>query len=181
MRTVVLGLGNPILGDDAAGLLVAGELETLLTAQPLAGVTVLQSTRAGFELIEMLTGFDRAIIIDCLQQAEPEPGRIHRLSLAMFNGSARLHSAHDINLRTAFELAQRMHVPMPETLEIYGVEGADTLTFTEYPSPQVAAVVGHLAQQLHSRLAETHGAVAATAPGTIDDAPLSRVFYPPTH
>ena len=156
-------------------------LATLLAENPLSGVTILQSTRAGFELIDMLTGFDHAIIVDCLQLAEPEPGRVHELSLATFNGSARLNSAHDINIRTAFELARGMQVPMPDTLEIYGVEALDTLTFTESPSPQVAAVVGPLAQQLHIHLAETHSCTAMTHSGKVEETSTGRVFYPPSN
>ena len=175
-HTAVLGLGNPILCDDAVGLRVAEELERLLSADPIPGVVVMQSTRAGFELIDMLSGFHHAVIVDCLQVPEPVPGRIRELSLADFSGSARLNSAHEVNITTAFTLARQMGAPMPQTVEIYAIEAGDTATFTENLTPQVAAVVGPLAQQLLSSL--SRAAVSDCRP--VDgSAPQPQVFYPP--
>jgi len=76
--TVVLGLGNPVVSDDRAGLAVAAELKRLLEESPIAGVTVLESERGGFELIDLLAGHSRAILIDCLTVASPIPGRVRR-------------------------------------------------------------------------------------------------------
>ena len=41
----------------------------LLDEEPIPGVQVLTSTRAGFELIDLLAGADRAILVDCLEAA----------------------------------------------------------------------------------------------------------------
>jgi hypothetical protein len=53
VRTVVLGLGNPILSDDAVGLAVAGDLERRLAVEPLPGVGW-RPARGSFELIDLL-------------------------------------------------------------------------------------------------------------------------------
>ena len=157
----------------------------LLRDDPVPGVVVLQSTRAGFELIDMLTGFDHAVIVDCLAVPDPVPGRVRELSLADFSGSARLNSAHEINIISALDLARQLGAPMPATIEIYAVEAADTITFTEILSPQVAAVVGPLARQLLSSLQAAASAPgkttphAASTPDTTNGLPTRRVFYPP--
>jgi hypothetical protein len=72
-HTVVLGLGNPILSVDAVGLRVAASAEHLLQADPMDTMTVVTSTRAGFELIELLTGAEDASIVNCLDLPEPDP------------------------------------------------------------------------------------------------------------
>ena len=81
ITVAVLGLGNPVLTDDAVGLHVAAEVERLLRTDPITGVSVLTSTRAGFELINLLTGFTHALIIDCLEiphrRPRPLPSRRH--------------------------------------------------------------------------------------------------------
>jgi len=153
-RIVVLGLGNPILTDDAVGLKITERLQALLAESPVPGVTVLESTRAGFELIDLLTGFHHALIIDALDLPEPEPGRLRRLDLAEFAGCARLIAAHEISLNQAFELAQRIQVPMPSEVEIFAIEAAEVRALSEEMTPAVAAVVDPVAQQVHARLSE---------------------------
>jgi hydrogenase maturation protease len=154
VTVAVLGLGNPVLCDDAVGLHVAAAVERLLREDPIAGVTVLTSTRAGFELIQLLSGFTHALIIDCLELPHPIPGRIRRLELSSLCGSVRLVGVHDISIADAFELASTLGTRMPGTVEIYAVEGGDTQTLTEEMTPPVTAVVAPLARSIHARAAE---------------------------
>jgi hydrogenase maturation protease len=150
--TVVLGLGNPVLGDDAAGLQVAAALERLLIEDPVADVQVVTSTRAGFEVIDLLAGASHAIIVDCLEDPNPEPGRIRRLALQDVAGASRLVGAHDISVGVAFELAGALGIEMPREIEIYGVEGAAPTGLGEALSPAVQAAVLTLARDLHAQL-----------------------------
>ena len=171
----MLGLGNPILCDDAVGLRVVEQLKKLLEAEPLASVDVLASTRAGFELIDMLQGYESAIIVDCLDLPEPVAGRVRRLDMAHFAGSARLTAAHEININTAFELAARMGVAMPGSVEIFAVEGQDVLTFSEEMTPAVTAAVEPLAREIHVLLKERS---AKGGEGNPHETPR-RPFYSP--
>jgi hydrogenase maturation protease len=150
VSVAVLGLGNPVLCDDAVGLHVAFEVERLLLQDPIPGVTVLTCTRAGFELIGLLSGFTHALIIDCLEIPNPVPGRVQCLNLKSFSGSARLVGVHDISLADAFELAATLHINMPKTVGIYAVEGSDMQTLTEEMTPAVALAVLPLARSLHT-------------------------------
>jgi len=152
--TVVLGLGSPLLRDDAAGLRVAAALEDLLAADPVGGVMILTSMRGGFHLIDLLAGAERAIILDCLDVPDPEPGRIRRLTLEDVAGGSRLVGAHDLSVGGAFELAAAMGIPMPGEVEIFAIEGADTRTFSERLTPAVEAAVATLSRDLHAHLKE---------------------------
>ena len=151
-RAAVLGLGNPILGDDAAGLAVAAELERRLVRRPLPGVKVLTSARGGFELIDLLAGFDRAILVDSLTVPNPEPGRIRQLDLADVSGSARLVCGHEISVATAFDLAARLAIPMPRDVAIYAIEIDDATAFGEVLTPPVAAAVRELTERIWAEL-----------------------------
>ena len=62
MRTLVLGLGNPLLGDDAVGLKVAALVRERLDGAP--GVDVLEEEAGGLRLMERMTGYDRAVLVD---------------------------------------------------------------------------------------------------------------------
>jgi hydrogenase maturation protease len=153
--TVVLGLGNPLRFDDAVGLRVAEEVGRLLDERPVPGVRVLTSTRAGLELIDLLSGASRAIIVDCLVPLDPIPGRVRRLSLDDVAGSARLVGAHDVTISGAFKFAEASGLPMPRVVEIYAVDAADTERIEEGLSPAVAAAVPALAREIHTRLLGT--------------------------
>ena len=151
-RTIVLGLGNPILTDDAFGLRVAECLRGLLRETPVAGVDVATSMRAGFDLVDVLGGYERAVIVDCLVVPDPHPGRVRWLALDEFQGSARLTGAHDVDVRTAFELGQALGRSMPPTVDILAVEAADTETFSETMTEAVALRVEPVARQIYALL-----------------------------
>ncbi len=159
-RTVVLGLGNPVLRDDGVGLAVVSALRQLLQAAPIPGVDVLASTRAGFELIDLLRGYRRAILVDCLALPEPQPGRVRRLALDDVAGSSRLVNAHEVSVGVAFRLAERMGIPMPAEVEILAVE----------------AVVLPLSREIYEDL-KRHA--PATEPPDTEDFRNRRAFYSP--
>jgi hydrogenase maturation protease len=175
-RTVVLGLGNPVLSDDGVGLAVAAKLQRLLAEAPVRGVDVLASTRAGFEMIDLLRGYTRAIIIDCIVLPEPQPGRVCRLTLEDVSGCARLVNAHEMSVGTAFRLAERMGIPMPEQVEIIAVEARDASTIAEGLTPAVQATVGPLAREIYERLKRNE---PATDPPDTEDFRNRRAFYSP--
>jgi hydrogenase maturation protease len=151
-RAAVLGLGNPILSDDGVGLAVAEAFARRLADSPLPGVDVLCSARAGFELIDLLRDYARAVIVDCLVLPDPQPGRVRRLSLEDVAGSARLVNMHEISLGVAFGVAARLGIPMPLDVVIFAVEAADTATIAEGLTPAVAAAVEPLARAIHESL-----------------------------
>ncbi len=176
MRTVVLGLGNPVLRDDAVGLAVADRLTELLKESPVPGLDVLVSTRAGFELIDMLTGYGRAIIVDALDLPEPQPGNVREMALENFAGSSRLNNPHGLNVATAFELAERLGVSMPGEVLIYGIECADLQTLVEELTPDVEKVVEPLARQIHEKMAKLNAGFIEDGD---DEFKHRRAFYSP--
>jgi len=144
-RTIVLGLGNPVLSDDKVGLAVAEEVQRLLEASHMEGVDVMTASRAGFHLIDLLSGYERAILVDCYAPGDPVPGRIRRLAVSDVAGVARLVSVHDISAAEAFQAAALLGLPMPADVEIYTVDGADTSSVSESMTPAVEAAVKPLA------------------------------------
>jgi hydrogenase maturation protease len=131
---------------------VAQAVAQLLTASPAPGVEVLESTRGGLELLELLSGYDRAIIVDCVARDPAYPGRIHRLSLQDVADSPRLINPHEIGIAEVFLLAKELGIAMPPRVEIVGIEGAEVGTLTERLSPEVESVVTTLAREIHTSL-----------------------------
>jgi hydrogenase maturation protease len=141
MKTLILGLGNPLVSDDSVGLRVAEVLK-----QRLAGredVEVSEDYWGGLRLMERLIGRRRAVIIDAVCSGAP-PGSIHRLSPDSIP-TQRSASAHDVNLPTALEFGRQagMELPPNEDIRLVGIEAADILTFSEHCTPEVEAAIPH--------------------------------------
>lgn len=134
-RTLVLGLGNPILGDDAVGLKVAGLVRDLLPWG--APVEVDEEYHGGLRLMERLCGYDRAVLVDALCSGRHAPGTVVRLSPDDLP-TQHAGSTHDVDLPTALRLAVEMGLPMPRELSIVGVEAGNVLDFSEECTPVVA-------------------------------------------
>ncbi len=138
LKILVLGLGNPILTDDAVGIIVAEEVRRRLDRED---VVVDQASVGGLGLLELVLGYDRVIIVDAIQTEAGQPGQIHRLTPDQFRGNLRAASTHDVTLATALELGRRLHKDVPKEIVILAVEAADTETFGEELTPAVAAAV----------------------------------------
>ncbi len=142
MKTLVLGLGNPILTDDGVGVRVAEAVRQALPAD--TAIEVSEVSVGGLTLMERVLGYDRVILIDALHTRNNNPGVIHRLTLADLQAiSPTQHSAsaHDTSLVTAWEMGQRMGLPLPQEIVIYAIEVENILDFGEEPTPAVAAAI----------------------------------------
>jgi hydrogenase maturation protease len=137
MKTLVLGLGNPILKDDSVGLRVAQLLRPLLADK--SNIDIDEDYWGGLRLMEHMVGYDKVIIIDAICTGS-NPGTIHRLSPGDVP-TQHSASAHDVNLPTALEIGRRAgaHLPKSEDIILIGVEAADVQTFDETLSPEVEA------------------------------------------
>ncbi|MGZ4114580.1 MAG: hydrogenase maturation protease, partial [Actinomycetota bacterium] len=93
MRTLVLGLGNDLAGDDAVGVLAARALATLL--EDPDDVVVLDTAASGMALLDVLAGYDRAVLVDAIATGERPVGAIARFELADVGHvvAPRLHQA----------------------------------------------------------------------------------------
>ncbi len=144
MRTLVLGLGNPILTDDSVGVRVAEKVRAALAPRPEAPVVVETASLGGLALMEMLIGYDRAILIDALCRSDQAPGSLLRLSLRdvqALSPTERSVSPHDTSLGVALDLGQQMGLPLPAEIVIYAVTVTEVLDFGEEPTPPVTAAI----------------------------------------
>jgi len=138
LKTLVLGLGNPVLTDDGVGFAVVEEVRKRL---PTADVTVSQASVGGLSLLELVVGYDRVVIVDAIRTAGGTPGEVHQLSPDEFRGSIRAASTHDVDLATALELGRQLGMEIPDEMVILAIEAADVESFGEELTPSVAAAV----------------------------------------
>jgi hydrogenase maturation protease len=142
----IIGLGNVMRGDDAAGLLAARRLRQVVDDR----VGVIEAEMAGVDLVELMKGARLAILIDAARSGQ-RPGTVHRLDASAGPVGVGMFpsSSHALGISEALELARVMGV-LPETVIVYGIEVENTEA--GHPlSPPVAnalnVVVGRIVQE----------------------------------
>ena len=150
MRTLVLGLGNPILSDDGVGPRVAAEVRSRINGLP--DVTVLEASTAGLDSLDLLSGYDKVVLIDAIQTDKGKAGQVYRLDAEALVVSRHVSTPHDVNLATALELGKRLGMPLPRTIVIYAVEVEDVTTFSERCTPEVAQSIPVVAKMVVEEL-----------------------------
>jgi len=138
VKTIILGLGNPILSDDGVGIRVARALEGRLN-QP--NVNVMETSVAGLDFLELLVGYDRAIIIDAIQTNEGKVGQVYRLEPGAFDTTRHASTPHDVNFATALELGKRLGLALPQQIIIFAIEVENVTTFSEECTPKVREAI----------------------------------------
>ena len=169
-RTLVLGLGNPILGDDGIGVRIAEQLQRALPEE--ADVDVSGACVGGLTLMERMVGYDNVILIDALCLDRPHPGVVHRMQLAdlrTMSATQHIASAHDTNLLTALDAGRRMSLPLPQDVTIFAIEAENVIDFGEELTPAVAEAIPEVVQAVLSELECLEPCCVPTGGGTEND------------
>jgi len=121
MRTVLVGVGNELRGDDAVGL----RLVELLRPSVPRGVGIFTCDQEPSRLIESFDGADAAVVVDALEPAGA-PGAVRRLdaSDAALESRSLRSSTHAFGVADTIELARALG-RLPRRTVVFGVEGAD--------------------------------------------------------
>jgi hydrogenase maturation protease len=136
MRTILLGMGNPILSDDAVGVRLAADFKA--SSEPIPELDILEECSVGgITLLDVLRGYRRAIVLDSLQTSGGTPGTWHRFTAAALRETIHLTNVHDANFATALDLGRLIGLPLPDADEIHilAVEIQDNRTFSEQMTP----------------------------------------------
>jgi len=145
---LVLGLGNPLRGDDGIGPRI---VEELVRRGLPEWVAALDAGNAGLDLLNVLEGWERVVIVDAAEMGR-EPGRFIRFmpDEARLTRAGDPFSLHDAGLGEALALAGALGRTLPE-LVIFGVQPAE-IDWREGLSPAVESAVPALADAVIAEL-----------------------------
>jgi hydrogenase maturation protease len=135
-RTVVIGVGNPLRGDDAAGVEAAERLRPRVPA----GVEVVACSEEPSRLMEAWEGADSVVLVDTVSSGAA-PGTLHRFDAGEEAVPARTFrsSTHAIGLADTIELARALG-RLPERVCVWGVEAGGFATGSPLTPPVETAV-----------------------------------------
>ncbi len=142
MKTLLVGLGNPILGDDGVGWKVIEQVQANLENRAL-NVDLDCLSLGGLSLMERMIGYERVILVDALATGQNPAGSVRVIPLEALPNPSVGHSAsaHDVSLLTALQTAKSMGLPVPQNVEVVAIETDRVYDFSEELSPAVAAAV----------------------------------------
>ncbi len=141
MKTLVVGLGNPILGDDGAGWKVAEQVQQRVPAEPAIDVDCV--SLGGLSLMERLIGYEHAIVIDAIGTGQHPIGTTYHFRLDDLYDPTSGHTtaAHDVSLMTAIQIGRSLGAALPDRIDVVAIESPYVYDFSEELTPPVAAAV----------------------------------------
>lgn len=121
MNTLVLGLGNTLLGDEGLGVRIIEKMQQ--EDSDLAGITYLDGGTLSFTLAGYIEEADNLIIVDAAQ-LNSSPGDIsvyENEDMDQFVSSSRNKSVHEVNITDILALAH-LTGHLPERRALIGIQ-----------------------------------------------------------
>ncbi|MDD1773662.1 MAG: hydrogenase maturation protease [Methanomassiliicoccales archaeon] len=150
-RVLVLGIGSPIVSDDAVGIRVIERIRSL----NLEGVDVKDVSSSGLDLIELMLDYDTVVLVDAIITSGHPVGTVLQLEEKDFASSVHGANPHDVNIATTIELGRRLQPErMPKRIAFVAVEVADTWTISYNMTPEVEKAIPRTVEKVIEILRE---------------------------
>lgn len=147
----IIGLGNPIKGDDGIGIRLIKEIE----GKDLPpDVKVFDAGTRGMRTLHLLNDSERAVIVDAVHFGG-EPGDSVFFTPEEVKSLNRSESTHDINFLEVLKLSRALDEE-PEELVIMGIEPKDT-SFGKGVSSELEDRLPELVDDLFKKAMEVFG------------------------
>lgn len=143
MKTRVLGIGNPIVTDDGAGLKIAQEIKQLRPE-----LDVVEACAGAMGLFDYVVDCDKVVIIDSIKTDDEFPGTLYKLQLEDLHPTLNHPLSHGLDIASAIKLGEGLGYKMPQSLSIYAIEIEDNTNFGEGCTEEVAARIPAIAKEI---------------------------------
>ncbi len=156
MKTLVLGLGNELFGDDGVGIhvirclknegIAAGDISSAMEK-----VDFEECSLSGLSILDVIVDYDRLLIIDTIKKENPIPGRITVLEeneLRHIPGP----SPHYVSIPQTIEIGKKIGLKVPSDIKILAVEAKNIYHLGEGLSEVMASAVPKIIQKVKDLL-----------------------------
>ena len=135
MKTIIIGIGNPILGDDGVGIHVVRMLKEAIDDNDMV---MEEASTGGMNLLDMILGHDRAVLVDSICSDELEIGEVVVVRDPSRIGSAHSSNPHDVSFPEAIALAENMgEERIPREIWLVGINIIPVHDFSEVLSSRI--------------------------------------------
>ncbi|MCG2820833.1 MAG: hydrogenase maturation protease [Candidatus Atribacteria bacterium] len=141
-----MGIGNTIRGDDGIGIYIAEEIKKKLVNKK-NNVTVISTETAGLNLLDLIVGYSKLIIVDSIQvSSNNELGHIFKLEVNQINTSNSHFNSHDIDFSKLFKIGKKLGIKLPKKIKIYGIGIFFVKGFGQKCNPRLGKMIPDIAQ-----------------------------------
>ncbi len=145
-NTLILGLGNLLLGDDRLGLLLVEDLQKNSRLRQKASFFC--SSQSGLYLLDLLIGYQCVIFIDTISCAREAAGQVQRIALKKSAATVYGSSPHYIGIHSMIALGNRLHLNMPKELWLIGITVNEGLQIEEGLSKEIQKKYGEILKKV---------------------------------
>jgi len=158
VKTLVIGLGNTILSDDGAGIIISREITERLKKRNIEA-DVVELSCGGFRLMDFLAGYEKIIMIDIMHDEKGEAGICRKIDPAI-EKPFHLRSSHGLGFFEALTLARQTGLLTAEDISIYAVTARNISDFGEKIDPVIIEKIPDIVENI---IAEEFPACVKTA------------------
>ena len=144
-KCLVLGFGSDALSDDGIPVRLVNDLKVVVSQNKFKFET---SAVGGLELLELLEGFDKAVLIDTQLTSRRKPGEIHEFTPDNFEETFHLSSQHDLTFHEALRFAKEMGLSMPHDIRIIAIEIVENKKLSFEFSEEIDALYADILSQV---------------------------------
>jgi hydrogenase maturation protease len=149
-KTLVLGIGNTIRGDDGVGI------ETVRRLREWIGppdVDIKETSESGFTLLSVITDYDGAIIVDSIRTKQGKVGEIYRFSKKDLSLLNPIQFSHNTGIPDVLAWAEKMGISLPKKIIFYAVEIGKCDTYSEGLTKNVERVIPDVIDLIKTEIA----------------------------
>ena len=143
MRILILGIGNLLQSDEGLGVHIVNQIAQ--NVEIPEDVEVVDGGTAGFDLLPLMQGREKIIIVDALI-VDDEPGSIYRFKPEQIRSARTRFSLHDVGIIEIIELLKLLG-ENPD-IEIIGVVPEDITTLNMDITPRVRESIPKVIEQI---------------------------------
>lgn len=133
LKTALIGLGNPIVGDDGIGIKVVEYIKDTFSLPENIKI-IADVSLAGIGLVELFRGFDEIILVDSIQTNKYPKGTVVYLQPKNFADAIHISDYHSMDFYTALEYCNQMYEDIPKDIKILGIEIFNAMEFSDHLS-----------------------------------------------
>lgn len=132
--TLIYGIGNEILSDDAIGPKLTWQLEKDLN---LPNIKFETAFVGGLEVLEIINGYDTVVFIDAIKTKGGIPGDVYYFTTDDFKETLNLSNLHDTDFLTAIELGKQLGFKIPPKIHIIAIEIVEDEVYSNDFTPEI--------------------------------------------
>jgi hydrogenase maturation protease len=156
IKTLVLGLGNELYGDDGVGIHVVRRLKQKIgtnstSSKDKNSIDFLECSLTGLALLDVIAGYDSLIIIDTIKSSDPKPGKIRLL-----DGTQLRHipgpSPHYVSIPQTIEIGRKIGLKVPSQIKVIAVEAKTMYNLGEGLTQEMKKAIPRIIQEVQTLL-----------------------------